>query len=155
MHCIYAISSSVAYPTLQYFSTLYHTWHDFQKKFLNIKCVFSFCQQPHLKHLILNGIQCGMIKNVYWSLCKLPIMLFKTSMKPEFLDTFSKNIWISNFMKICSVGAKLFNVDGQDRQIYEKLMAFCNFANAPKIWMKSMHIFCHIKYTAYRRRHPT
>jgi hypothetical protein len=36
-----AILSSVACPTLQYFSTLSHKWHNFRKKkLLNTKCVF-------------------------------------------------------------------------------------------------------------------
>jgi hypothetical protein len=32
-------------------------------------------------------------------------------MKLNFLDRFSKNTKISNFMKICPVGAELFDVD--------------------------------------------
>jgi len=33
--------------------------------------------------------------------------------KLEFLDIFSKNTQISSFMKICPVGAKLFQADEQ------------------------------------------
>ena len=40
MRC--AILLSVAYPCLQYFSTLSHKWHDYRKKgYLNIEWVFS------------------------------------------------------------------------------------------------------------------
>ena len=40
-----ALFSSVACLAPQYFSTLYHKWHDFQvvKKLLNLKCVLIFC----------------------------------------------------------------------------------------------------------------
>jgi len=40
MQSVCAVLSSVAYPALQYFSTLSHKRHDFRKKELNIKCVF-------------------------------------------------------------------------------------------------------------------
>jgi len=43
MQCSCALLSSAAYPTLQCFSTLSHTRHDFRKRLLNIKCVLSFC----------------------------------------------------------------------------------------------------------------
>jgi hypothetical protein len=34
---------------------------------------------------------------------------------------------MSNFMKICPVGAKLFHVDGQDGQTYDKINGFLQF----------------------------
>ena len=37
-------------PTLQYFSTLSHKWHDFRKELLNTKCVFWI----PLKHFFWN-----------------------------------------------------------------------------------------------------
>jgi hypothetical protein len=40
MHHI--IFSSVACLALPYISTISHKWHDFQKKLLNVKCVFWF-----------------------------------------------------------------------------------------------------------------
>jgi hypothetical protein len=59
-------------------------------------------------------------------------------MKFEFLDRFSKNTQVSNFMKIHSVGAESFYADGQkngrtDGQTYmtKEVAIFHNFANAP------------------------
>ena len=52
-------------------------------------------------------------------------------MKLKFSQQFSKNLQISNFMKIRPVGAELFHADG--RTDMTKLIApFRNFANAPK-----------------------
>jgi hypothetical protein len=52
-------------------------------------------------------------------------------MNLEFLDGFSKNTLMSNFMKIRPVGAGLFHEDGQTDMT--KLMVVVRyFANAPK-----------------------
>ena len=57
-------------------------------------------------------------------------MLALFLMKLEFSQQiFKKNTQISNFMKICPVGAELFHVDRHDKV---KRVAFCNFANVPK-----------------------
>jgi hypothetical protein len=45
-------------------------------------------------------------------------------MKLEYLDRFSKNIEISEVMKICTVGAELFHAD--------RHVAFQSSANAPE-----------------------
>ena len=49
--------------------------------------------------------------------------------------SYLKNSVISNFMKICLVGAELFHVDRQtDRHtdMTKLIVAFHNFANVPK-----------------------
>ena len=52
-------------------------------------------------------------------------------MKLALLDRFSKNIQISNFIKIRPVGAQLYHTD--ERTDMTKLKAaFRNFANVPK-----------------------
>jgi len=55
-------------------------------------------------------------------------------MKLEFLDRFSKNTQISDFMKILSVGVKFsIRTDGQtNKQTTKVIVTFSNFANAPK-----------------------
>ena len=60
---------------------------------------------------------------------KYPLLL--SDINEIFLDRFSKNIRISNFMKIRPEGAALFHADGQTGMT-RLIVAFCNFANAPK-----------------------
>ena len=73
--------SPMAYPTLQYFSTLSHKRQNFRKKkLLNIKCVFLFSVQFLSEtFLILIRNTGDMIKNVrvYWSSCKVAFILVR------------------------------------------------------------------------------
>ena len=69
-----------------------------------------------------------MIKNVYWYSCKVPFILVR------FLDRLSKNPQISNFMKICQVGAEFVpcgRTDGRT-DMTKLIVAFRNFTNASK-----------------------
>jgi hypothetical protein len=50
-------------------------------------------------------------------------------MKLEFSPHITKNIQISNFMKLCPVGAEMFHADGWPDMI-KLTVALCNFPNA-------------------------
>jgi len=54
-----------------------------------------------------------MIKNFYWSSCYVPLFLSYFNETLIFFDRFSKNSQTSNFLKIRSLGAEFFHVDGQ------------------------------------------
>ena len=55
------------------------------------------------------------------------------SMKFEFFrQILEKNPQISNFLKILSVGAEWFHADGRTDRRAKHIVAFHNFANAPK-----------------------
>jgi len=59
-----------------------------------------------------------MIKNICWSSCKVAAILVRFERDLNFVETFSKNIQISHFMKIRPVRAELFYVEGRtDKQI--------------------------------------
>jgi len=71
-----------------------------------------------------------MIENVYWSSCKVPpLLLSDFNGNFSFLDRFSENRQISNFMKIRPFGAEPFHADGQT-DVTKLIVAFRNFANA-------------------------
>jgi hypothetical protein len=49
-----------------------------------------------------------------------------------FLDRFSKNTQTTNFIKICPVEGKLFQADDRTNRQRKLIVAFRNFAKAPK-----------------------
>jgi hypothetical protein len=109
MQCVCAILPSVASPALQYFFILSHKRHDFRKKtLLNIKPVFLYSLQCLTEtFLILRITEQGMIKMYIDRHVEYPLFL-SDFYETNFLDRFSRNTQISNFMKIRSVGAELF-----------------------------------------------
>jgi hypothetical protein len=65
---------------------------------------------------------------------KYPLFLSDFNETWIFFDEFSKKTQVSNFVKIRPVTAELFHADGRgDMNI---IVAFRNFANAPKKWYK-------------------
>jgi len=86
----------------------------FEKTLLNIQCVFRFSLQLLSEtFFILRRTERDMIINVYWSSCKVPVILVRFQCSLNFLHGFSKNTQIPNLMKIRPVGAKLFHADRQ------------------------------------------
>jgi hypothetical protein len=57
------------------FSILFHKWHDFREKLLNIKCVFIFSTNLFEIFLIPQRIQRDIVIRVKTSLCKVPFIL--------------------------------------------------------------------------------
>jgi hypothetical protein len=131
MQCACAILSSVARPTLQLFSTLSHKLHDFRKQLLKEKKVcFEILYNFYLKFFfILRRIERDMIENIYWLSCKVPLILVRVQRHVNFLDRFSKNTQIPNFMKIRPVGDELFHADGRT-DMTKIIVAFRNFSKA-------------------------
>ena len=82
--------------------------------------------------LILWRIERDIIIDIeHRSSCKVHVVLVRLHWNLRFLDRFSKNTEISNFMKILLVGEELFNVDGRT-DILKAIVAFRNFKKAPK-----------------------
>ena len=74
-------------------------------------CVSTFSTTVvwNIFHSKKNLARCD--KNVYWSSCEVPLILVRFCWNLNFLDKVSKNIEVSNFMKICSMGAELFHAN--------------------------------------------
>ena len=119
------------------FSTLSHKQHDFRKKrVIETKmCVLILSITSSEIFIILKINERDMIKNVYWSSCKYPLLFSDFNGTWIFSIGFRKNTPISDFMKISQVGAEMFYADGRkvaQTDIARLLVAFRNFANATK-----------------------
>jgi hypothetical protein len=125
---------SVAWPTLQHFSTLSHKRHDFRRKVTEHKiCVSSFSTTfvwnifHSKKNWARYDQKCILV--FMWS----TVYFYQILIKREFSGRiFEKYPRILNFMKIHPVGAELFHTYGRT-YITKLMIAFRNFANALKI----------------------
>jgi hypothetical protein len=80
-------------------------------------CVLIFSTTFVSKFLILKRIQRFIIINLHKSLRKVTVILVGFQWKFNFLDIISKNHQISNFMKICPLGAQLFHANRHDKTV--------------------------------------
>ena len=80
-----------------------------------------------------------MIKNVWWSSCKVPL-LFMSDFNETwiFLTDFWKNTEMPNFIKIRPVGAELFHADRRT-DVTKLIVAFRDFANSPAKFAMTVH----------------
>ena len=110
--------------------------------------------------LVLRRLLWDRVKNVYWSAsCKV-----SAQWNLNFLNRFSKNTQISNFMKIRPVGAQFFFADGRaDRRTESEkdrtklIVAFHYFPNATKSALVMRSFYLHftpadvtVKQTTHR-----
>ena len=100
---------------------------------LKIKCLFWFSLQLLSEtFLILWRIERDMITNVYWSSCKVSVIIVRFLWNFSLSEDFRKNIWISNFTKIRAVGAESFYADGQTDRHDEGNIRFSQFFESAK-----------------------
>ena len=72
-----------------------------------------------------------MTKNVYWSSCKVAVILVSFRWNLKIFDIFSKGTEISNFMKIRPAEGEMLHADRRT-DMTKLIVAFRNFTNAPK-----------------------
>jgi len=132
---------------LPHFPTLSHKRYDFRKKkkLLYTKCVLIFFTTliQNTSHFKKNS---GRYCHKYLYIClhiKYLLCLSDCNKNLYFLNRFSKNTQISNSMKICPVGAKLFpcgGTDGQNERREEVNSHFTQFIESNKMGMTLQHL---------------
>jgi len=117
MQCERSILSSMACPTLQYFSTLSHKRHNFRRggeRIIEHKMYFEFIYNVCLKYFVLRRIQRDLFINLHRFPCKVHVILVTAQTNLNFFARFSKKKKLtSNFVKISPIGEELLHADGR------------------------------------------
>ena len=100
---------------------------------------------------------CWWVNTVYWCSRKSPVILATSYWNFNFLDGFSKNTQIWNFMKIHPVRAKLYHADGRTHRHEEANSHFSQFCERTRIktgkrvfdphvtiYFNNVSIVCHV-----------
>ena len=106
-------------------------------------CVLSFSTSLSETFPILRRIYRESIVNVNSSACKVAVILLQLQLNLNFLHRFIPNI--SNFMKICPVGAELFHADGKKMEgrvgMTKITRTYRNFTNAPTKRFRNLFLY--------------
>jgi len=96
------ILSPVAYLAVPSFSTFSHKRHDFRKSIEHKSCVFI------LSTITVQNLSYSKKRDISINACRLsgtvPVILVRFGRNLNFIDTFSKNPYIRNFIKISPEG---------------------------------------------------
>jgi hypothetical protein len=139
MQCACAIFSLWPDPLYLIFHFISQTARFSKKKNYWTQNVFWFSLQRLSEiFFIFRRIERDMTVNVYWCSCKVPVILVQFALNLNFLNRFSKNPSISNFLRIRPVGAELYGRtdrrtdERKDGHVTKLIVVFRKFANAPK-----------------------
>ena len=145
MKCTRAVLSSVACPAVQHFSTLCHKRHDYRGKNLTEPemCVLIFSTNFSETFFILRRIERDMIKNVYWSSCKVPSILSDFNKTRSFSTYFRKTLEYKILWKSFQCESSFYmrfdgRTDGYDKT-NSRFSQFCERAYKPDIERKEVN----------------
>ena len=93
-------------------------------------CFHSFLKLLSEIFLILRRTERDMIKNVYWSLCKVPVIVVRFECNVEILNKFSKKYSNAKFHENPSSGSRI--VPCGPTEMTKLMVVFGNFTNVPK-----------------------
>jgi hypothetical protein len=102
-----------------------------KKKVTEHNICFEFLYKFCLKHFSPRRIWRDLIRNISWSSCKAPVILFQILMKPEFYRQFFEKYSNTKFTKIRPVGVEFLHAE-RWTDMTNLVVAFRNSANAPK-----------------------
>jgi hypothetical protein len=99
---------------------------------MNIKCVFRVSLQLMSEtFFILSRTERHVIRNIYWSSCKVPFIFVWLSLKWNFLYRFPTNIKFHENPFSGSGFVPCGETEGRT-DMTKLIVAFCKFANAPE-----------------------